>query len=387
MLVSAQLTKTPTVDRLIKIWTQRYVPDLAALTRSGDLSAFKVCNRVASPEGRAKTLGKLDPNVLSNSCQFASVRSRGLYELDPSIVDLSEARQLSQYAANIYAQLLEIYQNAAIAQEVNSDPNSGRLPQIDWMPNMIPDVTSLVTLLEPTLMLFQSQYVVAKDWRSIGGITTQLYFTNDLILSKLSPEERVIAAPYFKFVEEQIALPWQRMCAAAARYDLSSPTFILVEQVLPAAQEIAEASFKRLTEMFPRHSSRRGRLTEVGITHSCLRDLNMFQSYLWLCVLQEDYTPIEKELVDLCVMVLPRVEVKWELIDQWNLVLTEEMLKRMNSAQKVLFQPYAQSLINAFRANRHDLGAESGRAKSSPSDSFSKSSHLTQLVHAKMSRE
>ncbi|HEY9627757.1 MAG TPA: hypothetical protein V6C84_10685 [Coleofasciculaceae cyanobacterium] len=383
MLVSAQLTKTPTVDRLIKIWTQRYVPDLAALTRNGDLSAFKICKQIASSEGRAETLDKLDDRALNISCQFASVRSRGLYELDPSIVDFSEAKQLSQYAVGIYAQLLEIYQNAA---EPEGDLNSGRSPQVNWMPNMIPDVTSLATLLEPTLMLFQSQYVIAKDWRAIGGITTQLYFTNDLILRKLSPAERVIAAPYFKFVEEQIALPWERMCAAAARHDLCSPSFILVEQVLPMAQEIAEISFKRLAEMFPNHWSRRGKLTNADITHSCLRDLNMFQAYLWLCVLQEDYTPIEKELVDLCVMVLPRVEVKWELIEQWNLVLTEEMLKRMNSAQKDLFQPYAQSLINAFQANRHHLGANPDSRDPFASKSFSEPSYLDNLLPTAIKR-
>src|SRR3712207_1726597 len=87
---------------------------------------------------------------------------------------------------------------------------------VPWMPGIIPNVQRVAEMLEPTLMLFQSQYEGAKDWRTLGSITAQLNFTNALLMPKLTPAEQSMIAPFFRFVEEQIPLTWQRVCAAAA---------------------------------------------------------------------------------------------------------------------------------------------------------------------------
>lgn len=347
MLVTAQIKHTPTVKHLVKLWTERYKPNLVALSQTENTSIDQIFVTLASSEGRSKTVEKLRSNLVQLNCQLASIRSRGLYEPVPNMVDFAEAKRLTQCSSNIYTKLLELYQKADIGDR-ESNSNAAALNTVEKLPGMMPNVVGLAASLEPTLMLFQSQYISAKDWRTLGSLTTQLYFANDLLLGLLSPSERIIAAPYFKFIEEQIALPWQRMCAAAAKHDLESPAFILVEQLLPQANDIAEVVFQKLLKRFPKHSSRRGKLTHPGIAHSCIRDLNMFQAYLWLCVLQKNMTPITNELVELCIMVLPRVGVKWELIEQWNYTLVEELVNRMNSSQKVLFEPYAQALIQSF---------------------------------------
>ena len=169
------------------------------------------------------------------------------------------------------------------------------------------------------------------------------------MLETLTHPERILITPYFKFIEEQVALPWQRVCAAAASHPLSSPAFTLVEQMLPQSQEIAETVYLRLAHCHSHHRSRRGGLSHPGIRHSTIRDLEMFQAYLWLCVLEGSLVPVEQELVELCVMVMTGVGVSWELIQQFIQVLFDEVLDRVSSEQKCLLLPYTQEMLKAFK--------------------------------------
>ena len=101
-------------------------------------------------------------------------------------------------------------------------------------------------------------------------------------------------------------------------------------------------------ELLPNHRSRRGKLTDRGITHSCRRDLEMFQAYLWLCLLEGSMAPINHELVDLCVMVMTGVKIKWEMTELWNKVLAEEILARVTPDQALIVLPYTEGLQQAF---------------------------------------
>jgi hypothetical protein len=212
----------------------------------------------------------------------------------------------------------------------------------------MPPIAELATELEPLLLQFQKHHVASQDCRTVGFLTTLLNFSNRLIPDKLTLPEQILIQPYLKFVEEQVALPWQRICAAAAWYQTDSPTFQLVEQMLPQSGEIAQAVYPKLVQLLPNHRSRRGKLNDPGITHSCLRDLEMFQAYLWLCFLEKSMMPIEQELVDLCVMVMTGVKVKWEMTELWNKLLTEEILSRVTPQQKLLLLPYTTRMQQAF---------------------------------------
>lgn len=94
-------------------------------------------------------------------------------------------------------------------------------------------------------MGIQEQYLISKDWRSLGFITTQINFSNALLLEQLTPIEQILISPYLTFIEEQVALPWQRICAAAVNHDLTSPAFAIdaaqQEQVQPYAAGMIKA--------------------------------------------------------------------------------------------------------------------------------------------------
>jgi hypothetical protein len=351
MIKTSQVVNTPSVKNLLNLWSTRFTLDFSSLAaiNSSFETDFLTAN---SPEGRVRTADKLKDNVLDINCQMAWIQTKNLYNYIPNILDLTEARRITQFAFRVYRKLLEVYKNQSLQCEVLTEGSHGSFTSF-WS---VAELEELSYELEPTLLVFQEQHIISKDWRALGFMTTQLNFSNKLILKKLAPAEKALLTPYLKFVEEQVAMPWQRVCIAAAKYNLDSPVLLLVEQMLPLAEDIAQTVYRRLIQLLPNHRSRRGGLTDPEITHSCIRDLNMFQAYLWLCLLEKSITPITQELLPLCLMVMEGVEIQWEMTQQWCEVLVQELLNRVTPEQKDLLLPYVQGMQQVFFEARPWLG-------------------------------
>ena len=269
MLKASEITKTPATEKLLNLWARRYTPEISSLL--ADSSSCDELLKTATLEGRASTAQKLRDKMLDINCQMGWIQTKNLYSYIPNVLDLSEARRITKFAFRVYKKLLEIYQQQSPTIEVENNSLS------QWV---IPAVEELAYALEPILMIFQEQHVASKDWRSLGFMTSQLNFTNKLMLKRLTIAEKALLTPYFKFVEEQVAMPWARVCSKAANYEINSPLLKLVEQFMPISADIAKSVYQKLTELLPDNRSRRGKLTDNGISHSCHRDLNMFQAYI-----------------------------------------------------------------------------------------------------------
>ncbi len=345
MLKASGIVKTSSSERLLNLWARRYTPGISSLLVH--YSSQDELLKAATPEGRASTAKKLREKVIDINCQMGWIQTKNLYNYIPNVLDLTEARRITKFAFRIYKKLIEIYQQQSPKIELENNTLS------QWV---IPAVEELAYALEPILIVFQEQHVVSKDWRSIGFMTSQLNFTNQLILKRLTPVEQALLTPYLKFVEEQVSMPWQRVCANSANYQLDSPQLKLVEQIMPATAEIANGCYGKLIELLPNNRSRRGKLTDRGISHSCLRDLNMFQAYILLCFLEQSMVSIEQELIPLCTMVVEGVDIKWELIAKWCEVLASEMESRLDSELLEKLQPYTQGMKQAFFKERKSLG-------------------------------
>jgi hypothetical protein len=350
MLKTSPAVKTASVEQLLNLWSQRFILNLSSLS-SGNLSADSSLQEAASPEGKAFTAAKLKDNVLDVNCQMAWIQTKALYGYIPNVLDLNEARLITQFAFRVYRKLLEIYQQQSLE---NNLLTAGLEENVSVLG--IGAVEELASALEPILMVFQEQHLASKDWRALGFMTTQLNFSNKLILKKLTPPEQVLLTPYLKFVEEQIAMPWHRVCAAAAKHKLGSPMLTLVQQMLPVCEDIAQSVYRRLVELLPNHRSRRGGFSEPEVTYSCLRDLNMFQAYIWLCLLEESMAPLKKELLPLCEMVVQGVEIPWEMTEKWCQVLGDEMMSHVNPEQQDLLLPYIEGMQQLFFKERARLG-------------------------------
>jgi len=361
MLKTTNIVNTPSVERLIKLWQKRYTPKLPSVYMWQNQSLHQQLLTTASPAGRALTVTKLHKQIVKIRCELAGIQTNALYSYIPNIVNLWEARRLTQFSYQIYLKILDIYQKPSSTIFSKTDHLSSA--SVSVVSLGAPAIEELATALEPLLLEFQERHKTSQDWRTKGFLTTQLNFSNQLLLQKLTPSEQVLLKPYLQFVEEQVALPWQRVCAAAAKYSLDSPTLTLVEKMLPLSEEIAQKVYCKLTQMFPDHCSRRGGLKEPDVAHSCLRDLNMWQAYLWLSVLEGNTTAVEEELLTLCIMVMTGVEVKWELIEQWIKLLRDEILAQVAPSQISLVFPYLIKIQEIFSKRRMRLGATSQESR------------------------
>jgi hypothetical protein len=357
MLKATQTVKAASVERLLNLWGLRYRSDLTSLSTEAS-SSYDELLFAASPEGRTLTAAKFRDNLLDINCQMAWLQTQKLYEYIPNVIDLKEAREITLLAFLVYKKAFEIYRERSLVCVSQNNYHNYSVSQEYFSSWGIGAINQLASDLEEVLLGFQEQVLKSQNWRTLGFMTTQVKLTNKLILTKLAPVERALIHPYLKFIEEQVALPWQRICAASVKYQAGETRLEIVEKMLPMADDISQIVYNNLLKSYPSHCSRSGKLNESVVAHSCLRDLNMFQAYLWLCVLEDSLDPIQEELIPLCIMVMEAVSIKWELIEKWCQVLGQEILNRVNVDEKVFLFRYTQAMQKLFFENRHKLGCK-----------------------------
>lgn len=363
MLKTTSFVKTPSVERLVKLWAERYVPDLSTLSSSASCLTGSELVEAASLEGRAKTVAKLQRMVELN-CKCAGVQTSVIFSYIPNVVNLTEGQGIARVAAEAYQKVLKVYQEQSLPpallaamsriEDISFSTDASSLSAVPRLYRS--EIKQLATSLEPVLLQLQEQHQSAPDRRTIGFMSTQFHLCSKLVLNRLTLPEQLLLSPYFKFVEEQVCIPWQRVCAAAAKHDFDSPLLTIVQQLLPASQKIALNIYRRVAQLYPNHRSRRGTLSELEVRASSLRDIEMFQAYLWLCVLEGNMNAVEQELFPLCLMVFPSINVAWELVEQLLPLLVNELELGLLPEQMRLLLPYTRAMQQLFS----DLEAKVG---------------------------
>ena len=89
---------------------------------------------------------------------------------------------------------------------------------------------------------------------------------------------------------------------------------------------LAAAKVDRIAQVNPTYQSHSGRLNDDNVRVSSLRDTEMFQVYLWVCILENSVSAVQQELFPLCVMLYPRLKVRWELVLQMLHLLNSEIM-------------------------------------------------------------
>ncbi|MEO0394536.1 MAG: hypothetical protein AAF243_00960 [Cyanobacteria bacterium P01_A01_bin.137] len=346
MPVSPNLPQVETVERLTTIWANRYFPDLSGLLINNEFAVRSKLREVVSKQGRKQTAEKLSKKVIAQQCNLAAVRARALYS-DDKASNFKEISNLAKLISRIYLKLIEIYQESAPVVLSQGTQDSALIePSLEsWG---IPKINRLAAALAPLLSELQDQNKSSQSWQSAGFATTQINLSNALLLEQLGPVEQVFIKCYFQFLEEQVALPWQQMCAAAVAYTSRSSAFATVERILPMTHDIAVATYTRWSKTFQNYHSRRGALSSPAIKHSCIRDFEMFQVYLWLSFLAKDLKFVKQELSAICVMVFGALNIPWTMTVDGNILLMREILSRLEPHEKNLVRPYTQHMINAF---------------------------------------
>ena len=111
-------------------------------------------------------------------------------------------------------------------------------------------------------------------------------------------------------------MPLQRAYDAAANYGYDSPRLRTIRTLLPNCTAVAHSIVERVNQLYPNYSCHSGPLNSEAVRISSIHDVEMFQIYLWTCVLEKNISAITQELFPLCVMLYPTLNASWELVRQ-----------------------------------------------------------------------
>lgn len=345
-------------SNLMELWGDRYLPDLSALSSEINCFQLKELIEMSESQGRKQTVEEVN-RILNIKCNLAKIKTNILFSYVPNKINLSRDRELAKYVQQVYKVILKIYEKqppispsklAHIKQKIGENININSKEFEKWvMPELkLPNVTALARELQPSIDQLREQHLLENGGRTIGFTSTQFHFTTKFIFNQLKLTEQLLLSPYFKFVEEQVCIPWDKVYQATAKHGITSPELKVVQKLLPASNEIAINIHRKASEKNPYHVSRRGKLSVPGVKASSIRDIEMFQAYLWLCVLEGNMTPIKQRLLPLCVIVFPSINVKWELIEQIVPLLVEEFQLRLNLKEMKVLEPYTTAMQQLF---------------------------------------
>jgi Phycobilisome protein len=186
------------------------------------------------------------------------------------------------------------------------------------------------------------------DPRVVGFVSMQIHHTGQALLKQISPLQRQKVNSYFKVIDDFLYMPLQRAYTAAGNYDYESPVLQVVQKLLPMSSDIAKKICERVIDLYPYYYTYSGSLKDTTVKIASIRDTEMFQVYLWVCVLEKNISSIQQELFPLCVMLYPTLKVQWELVRQMIHLLGKEISSRLGEKEKKLFQPYFQVLWEMF---------------------------------------
>lgn len=176
----------------------------------------------------------------------------------------------------------------------------------------------------------------AIDSRVIGFVSMQFHYTGQLLLDSLDPSQRSVLQLYFKAIDDHLYMPLQRAYDAASSYPYTSPELKIIRTLLPQSSIIAQRVVTQVLSAFPEHHCYSGPLKSANVQISSLRDAEMFQTYLWVCLLEKNTSVVQQELFPLCIMLYPTFNVKWDMVLYMLRLLQREFGQILSSSELAL---------------------------------------------------
>ncbi|MFE4106442.1 hypothetical protein [Almyronema epifaneia] len=206
------------------------------------------------------------------------------------------------------------------------------------------------TDLAPELGSIRAKYT-REDARVIGFVSMQFHYTGQLLLKLIAAERQEVLQLYFKAIDDHLYMPLQRAYSAAASHPLSSPVLKVVQTLLPHSSLIARQVVDEIMHANPHHRCYSGPLSNSAVRASSLRDAEMFQTYLWVCLLENNVSAVQQELFPLCVMLYPTLNVRWGLVRQMLALLERHFDELLTESQMAMLKPYLSATKAMFAAD------------------------------------
>jgi hypothetical protein len=195
------------------------------------------------------------------------------------------------------------------------------------------------------------QKYTSVDRRAIGFVSMQFHYTGQKLLEWLSHTEQILWMPYLKVMDDHMYMPLQAAYEAAANHPFDSPALSAVQNLLPVSSKIAVSVCNQICRSHPKYESYSGPLSNSTVKTASIRDVEMFQVYLCLCVLEDDIRSVQQELFPLCVMLYPRLKVSWKLVQDMMKTLGWDMHDRLSPENMATFLPYLRILTEMFSSD------------------------------------
>lgn len=205
----------------------------------------------------------------------------------------------------------------------------------------------LSVLLGKKFIEIRRKYTQA-DPLVLGFMVMQCHYLGQMLSRCLSPQGKLDFVPYLKSVEDYLYIPFREIHELAAEHHPNSPELNAVQHLLPYTTKIAEAVYQRVSKKHQGYRANSGSLNKLMVKLSSIRDVEIFQCYLCWCVLEGSLAPIQEELFPLCVMLYPRLNVSWKLVQDMLLFMFWEIYDRVSPEDMMMFLPYLRTLMEMF---------------------------------------
>lgn len=317
-------TTNSNVHSFAALWARKYFVSVTG-DKTSSLKNAENRKEITSQEGRERTAEKLLSNLTLASAQAWSLTETLLSEeirrhgINPDLINplqiAADTRYLFQKALDAYASRLTPRRLSVVVGR-----DFGRIRQ---------------------------KYTNV-DRRAIGFVSMQFHYTGQKLLQWLSAPEQDLWTPYLKVMDDHMYMPLQAAYDAAAKHPYSSPALSAVQHLLPVSSRIAVSVCRQICRAYPKYQSYSGLLNNSIVRTASVRDVEMFQVYLCLCVLEDDIRAVQQELFPLCVMLYPRLNVSWRLVEEMLKTMGWDMHDLLSPADMAVFLPYLRILTEMF---------------------------------------
>jgi hypothetical protein len=368
------------VASLAQLWAKRYMRNLDQaetsqqssekpseklsekhLEGSGTSSGeFNSLQGTLSPSGRHATGAKIQNSLRFTSAQaWAKTETLLISQVERHQIatDLIDPWQVATDARFIFEEVMGIYAQQGKERTVSlgrytelatntTESESQGVHTVTTMPS--PE--KLAVLIASSVGEMRYRYT-KDDPRVLGFVSMQIHYTGQMLLDVLSPWEKVLVGSYFKVIDDNLYMPLQRAYQAAAKLDYHDPALEAVRTLLPITSELARYVAHNAALMHPDYNSISGALTNPAVRVSSIRDVEMFQVYLCLSVLEASVQSIQEELFPLCVMLYPPLKVNWSLVRSLLRLLGHGINKSLAPEVSRKFRPYLRALWEMFNTD------------------------------------
>ncbi len=314
-----------TVSYLAVNWAKNYYKNVITETHQEEPKSEFSSESMHLVENRASTVNKLlDLLKVASEIAWGKVESLlGLEILRHGIsADLIQPVQIKNDSRHLYHELIITYADRETPSRLS-------------------------VLLGKQLIEIRRKYT-KEDPLILGFIAMQCHYVGQMLWRCLSPQEKVEFVPFLKFLDDYLYIPFREIHEIAAEHNPNSPALHAVQHLLPSTTKIARSVYKRMSKKYQGYRSNSGSLNKLMVKLSSIRDVEIFQCYLCWCVLEGSIRPIQQELFPLCVMLYPRLNISWKLVQDMLLFMFWELHDRLSPEDMMMFLPYIRTITEMF---------------------------------------